>query len=357
MLKLFLTDNFEKKVLYEPAQINGDNCNHLKIVTGFTDCDMIAQHLIQLHDEQGKKGKYANNISIDIILGMYKGSGITKRKHRNIMQTLNRINAISNSIHTSCRYVYKDSEVHSKVYSWLRNNDPIVGYSGSANYTINAFRIRREVISDCSPADASQYYDYLLSDTVDCFDLNVPNLLHLSDNQIPDDEISPDNYENLTYDQLIKKTPIDSLKVSLLGTGGKVGETSGPNWGIRKKESYIDQYGNQIKYNRDRNQAYIPYNKYQQKEGFFPDKKNPDDKNCPLFKTVTKDNGIFYMRMAQSDNKALQTAESNALLGKWIRERLRVPDGAPVTNDDFIRYGKHEVTFYKYADDVYIMDF
>ncbi|MDY6375846.1 MAG: NgoFVII family restriction endonuclease, partial [Succinivibrionaceae bacterium] len=77
----------------------------------------------------------------------------------------------------------------------------------------------------------------------------------------------------------------------------------------------------------------------------------------PLFKAVTKDEGTFYMRMAQDNNKAIHTAESNALLGKWLRHRLGVPEGAPVSDEDFERYGKSKVTFYKFADDVFVMDF
>ena len=183
------------------------------------------------------------------------------------------------------------------------------------------------------------------------------DFIKLSDRNVPDEEISPDNIENLTYEELIKRTPIDALEVSWLGTNGEVGRSSGPNWGFRGKEGYIDQNGIYIRYNRDRNQAYIPYNVRQHKEGFFPDRKSPDEKNCPLFKAVTKNDGIFYMRMAQDNNKALHTAESNAILGKWVRKRLNVPEGSPVTLEDFKRYGKTTVTFYKYADDVFIMDF
>lgn len=353
---MLLTGGFEKTVLYDPAQICGDNCDHLKIVTGYTDCDMITQHLIHLHDEQGKGGQYSKSIKIDILLGMYKGTGITIRKHLKILQTLHSIN-INSSIQTSCRYIFQNSEVHSKVYAWLRNGEAVRGYAGSANYTINAFRVRREILADVSGKEASDYYDALLPDSIDCEDPSVPNLMHLTDSTVSDDEISPDNSENLSYDELIKRPPIDVLEVSWLGENGHVGETSGPNWGIRKKPGYIDLHGNYMKYNRDRNQAYLPYNKSNQKKGFFPDRIHPDDKNCPLFKAVTKDDGVFYMRMAQDHNKALHTAASNAILGKWIRKRLRVPDGAPVTDDDFKRYGKSKVTFLKYAPDVFVMDF
>lgn len=357
---MLLTSNLERPVLYDPARTDGDDCNRLKIVTGFTDCDMIAQHLIQLHSEQGRGGIHGGKINIDIIVGMYRNANLTRQKHIHIMQTLKKINAIDpDHIETSCKYVYRNQQVHSKVYAWLRDDEPVRGFAGSANYTINAFRVNRESLADCSGKEASAYYDSLLCDTIGCFDENLQNVLILPDATAHDTEaeVSPDNLENLTYEGLMRRTPLDTLEVSWLGEGGHVGTSSGPNWGIRKAKGYTDKNGKFVKYGRDPNQAYIPYNRREQKPGFFPDRINPDDRNCPLFKAVTKDSGIFYMRMAQDNNKALHTAASNALLGKWLRKCLGVPDGAPVTDEDFKRYGKSKVTFYKFADDVFVMDF
>ncbi len=36
---------------------------------------------------------------------------------------------------------------------------------------------------------------------------------------------------------------------------------------------------------------------------------------------------LFYMRQAQAKGKALETPESNAIIGEWIRHKLGVPDG------------------------------
>lgn len=355
---MFLDHDFEYNVLYEPALKAGDACNELQIVTGYTDCEMISRHLLTLHDGLGRNGIYSSAIKIQIILGMYKGAGITLSKHNKIQTTLNRINTISPHIQTSCRYIYQDKEVHSKVYAWLKDGIPIKAYAGSANYTMNAFKFRREIMVDCESKAASKYYSSLLPDTIDCFEPNATMLLELENSyQKQDEETSEYNYENLSYELLMKKPPLDVLKVSWLTEKGTVGTTSGPNWGIRQKPGYFDKNGKWTLYKRDPNQAYIPYNKSNQKTGFFPDRVHPDDKNCPMFKAVTKNDGIFYMRMAQDNNKALHSAESNALLGKWLRKTLGVPSGAPVRLEDFKRYGKTEITFYKYADDVFVMDF
>ena len=44
------TDNFEEEILFTPARKDGEACNHLKIVTAFTDVERISSHLIKLFD-------------------------------------------------------------------------------------------------------------------------------------------------------------------------------------------------------------------------------------------------------------------------------------------------------------------
>ena len=65
------TDNFEEEILFIPARKDGEACNHLKIVTAFTDVERISSHLIKLFD--GRNKEYVSGIKVDIILGMTKG--------------------------------------------------------------------------------------------------------------------------------------------------------------------------------------------------------------------------------------------------------------------------------------------
>ena len=156
----------------------------------------------------------------------------------------------------------------------------------------------------------------------------------------------PDNSER-EYSRYDAKTPVDTLTVSLLrADGSATGHGSGLNWGIRPNGT-----------KRNRNQAYIPYNQNDKREGFFPDRLNPNDENCPMFKVITKDFGSFHMRMAQDNNKALHSVESNAILGEWIRKRLGVPSGEFIKKEMLEDYGKTYVTFRKYSDGTYLLDF
>ncbi|MCD7712718.1 MAG: NgoFVII family restriction endonuclease [Firmicutes bacterium] len=76
-----------------------------------------------------------------------------------------------------------------------------------------------------------------------------------------------------------------------------------------------------------------------------------------MFKVITKDFGSFHMRMAQERNKALHSVESNAILGEWIRKRIGAPSGGYVTKQMLELYGKTYVTFRKYSDGTYLLDF
>lgn len=63
------------------------------------------------------------------------------------------------------------------------------------------------------------------------------------------------------------------------------------------------------------------------------------------------------MRLAQQGDKALHTAESNAILGEWLRKRLRVNSGEFISKEMLESYGKTYVTFRKYKDGTYLLDF
>lgn len=41
--------------------------------------------------------------------------------------------------HYQCSYVYDSAPVHAKVYVWLKGDEPVVAFAGSANFTQSAF--------------------------------------------------------------------------------------------------------------------------------------------------------------------------------------------------------------------------
>lgn len=350
MNDLYFND-LENIVLLNPAKKSNFGCSRLKIVTGFTDTERISTHLLSLCDGI-KAGIYPNNMAVDIILGMTQGSGLTAKKHNGIVRTIKELNGINGSRQRympsiSCRYIYKGKNTHTKLYVWENDDEiPYIAFNGSANYSMQAFHYRRECMSLCDPVAGLNYFNSLLDDTIDCLDYTIQEREALRNTaRIPDEYDDPDS-KDYSYYSTKEPVPNGVLKVSLLTAKGEVGYGSGINWGIRPNGT-----------KRDKDQAYIPYNTRDKRAGFFPDRVNPEDENCPLFRVVTKDAGTFHMRMAQAGNKALHTAESNAILGKWIRHRLGVPSGTFVTKQMLENYGRTYVTFKKYADGTYSLDF
>lgn len=352
--KTFLTDSFDEPILYNPARIERCTpCNSLRIITAFTDCERISTHMIHL--AEGMKNKrLIKGIKVEILLGMTKSS-LSRKKHEDICRLIRFINEANGMPKVSCRYICNGPEVHSKIYLWSfpdikgigeNLNIPYIAYCGSLNYTMNAFYKRRESVAQCDSIGASRYFDTLLGDTIDCFDSQVSDKLKNVVNNTVENVEEPDNSEK-DYIEYNQQIPVDTLRVSLLrADGSDTGYGSGINWGIRQNGTP-----------RNPNQAYIPYNRPDKKEGFFPDRLSPEDKHCPMFKVITKDFGSFHMRMAQQGNKALHSVESNAILGEWIRKRIGVPQGGYVTKQMLEHYGKTYVTFRKYADGVYLLDF
>ena len=347
--KTFLTKDFDEPVLYAPARVERQHpCNSLKIVPAFTDCERISTHMIHL-SEGIKSGRFVKDLSVDIILGMTKSS-LSQKKHEDICRLLGFLNSSKGMPRVNCRYISQGSEVHTKLYIWgspfpSEGILPKVAYCGSLNYTMNAFYKRRETVSMCNQTDAYFYYKKLLKDTIDCFDpLAITRLKKIVNNSPVLEE--PDNAE-LDYQNYNNQTPVDTLNVSLLRADeSDTGYGSGLNWGIRKNGT-----------KRDKNQAYIPYNRKDKKQGFFPDRLNPTDENCPMFRVITKDFGSFHMRMAQQGNKALHSVESNSILGEWIRKRIGAPSGGYITKQMLEHYGKTYVTFRKYSDGTFLLDF
>lgn len=345
----FLKEKFDEPVLYSHARVEQAwPCTDLKIITAFTDCERISTHMINLADGM-KNNRFVKGINVEIILGMTKSS-LSQKKHEDICRLLRFLNESKGMPGISCRYISNGPEVHSKLYIWGNQDNTIeflpgFAYCGSLNYTMNAFYKRRESVSMCEPLSAFSYYKELLPDTIDCFDPTVSEKIKNVVSGGPEVD-EPDNSEHdyLVYDQA---TPEATLTVSLLRSDGSdTGYGSGINWGIRKNGT-----------KRDQNQAYIPYNHKDKKEGFFPDRINKDDENCPMFRVITKDFGAFHMRMAQAGNKALHSVESNAILGEWIRKKIGAPSGGYVTKQMLELYGKTYVTFRKYADGTYLLDF
>lgn len=341
----FITENLTYEVLFKPIELQNcmsDEVNRLCIITGYIDVNRIKTHILEIKDGIDDK-KYYSGVKVDIIVGMIKGSAINERKIKRLKECIEDLNAQKGMPKVSCSFIYSGKEVHSKVYIWCKNAKPILAYCGSLNYTMNAFEKRRESVAICDSKEAYQYFKKLKKESIDINDNMLLNYLNINETEQIVEEVECE--KELCWEDYNDKDPIDILYLTLLKSDGTdVGRSSGVNWGHR---------GNGTK--RNLNEAYIPYhsNNRKRSRGFFPDQKEEGKKNLPLFRVILEHGEDCYMRLCQADFKGIQTAESNALLGKWIRKEIGVESGVYIEKRMLDEANKTYARFEKYADGIY----
>lgn len=321
-----LSEDLYNEVLLEPAK---KGCNKLLIISGYATAAMAFRHLNDLK-------KINPKIEVNLIVGMCAQDGLSKSNHRGFQKLMDE--DFSGLFTVS--YVPKCPPVHSKAYIWLKDDMLSQAYVGSANYTQTAFDTQRELLSECPPKEA---YDYFQS-----FDDQTIYANH------PDAENMVTIYKDQTYNRLVKQkklvedrlpaTPdgvvLEGLpfeRLTLLDDNGVVPERSGLNWGQRT--------------GREPNQAYIKVPATIYKTDFFPVKGEH-------FTVYTDNDKVLICTRAQEEyGKAIETPHDNSILGKYFRDRLGIPLGSKVERADLDRYGRTDVGFYKIDDETYYMDF
>lgn len=334
MKPALLSRDIYELALLDPVK-NDPTLNRLLVVSGYASPAMVFHHF------QGLKKANAVPV-IDLIYGMSKADGVSKWTHASFVNLAK--DAFSG--HFTCRYLSRGASVHAKVYVWCKDEIPVIAFSGSANYTQQALvkSGRREVLSECDPIDAYNYFRLIERDTVDCTNQNIEKILKISalGRNRYKGEIDSNDESSVVSVENDKNSPfygMEKVSLSLLSAkSGIVPERSGLNWGQRPEEG------------RNPAQAYLPVNGALKTCGFFPERK-------AHFVVLTDDNEILYCARAQDSGKAIHTYNDNASIGRYIRKRIGIPENAKVTKEDLLRYGRTDVDFYKLDDENYFMDF
>ena len=267
---------------------------------------------------------------ISLLVGMTAREGMNRIAHQGFVKA-----SQLRSTSFECRYVVEGSAVHSKVYAWTRDGQPIRGFIGSANYSQNAFgSAQREVLHEIDAVAAELYVHNLFSRGLDCETENIHELLTLHD--MPFTDLGP----------LLNQPDIGSnwsdlpqqVSLPLFTDRGemRVPARSQLNWGQRE--------------GRNPNQAYLKIPIELHRTGFFPEL-------GIHFTLLTDDGEVFDCVRAQEWGKALETPESNALLGEYFRRRIGVASGAPVELEDLQKYGRTDVTIFRTSNSEYKLDF
>ncbi len=324
-----ITNDLFKRILIEPIQ---RGINKLLIVSGYATSAMAFHHLTEL------KRLGNTNVEIKLIIGMCSSEGISLNNHNGFKQIMNESDG-----RFQCSYRISNPPTHSKVYVWLANDNPRISFLGSPNYTQTAFneKLQKEALAICDNNDALSYFESMVGDSIYCNHPEPESMV-----QIFNDKIFQRQPKNIAIASSATKNSIfqpnfeslEQISVSLLDKYGNVQHRGGLNWGQRPS--------------RNPNQAYIQLSPKVYNSDFFPIKKIH-------FTVLTDDNKTLICTRAQKNvtGATIETPHNNSLLGEYFRNRLGLANGAYITYEDLIRYGRTDVTFIKIDDENYYMDF
>ena len=308
---IMITNNLYEKVLIQPAK---DGYDELFIVSGYTSTTFLRRHLYDINNIN-------ENIKIHLIRGMRKTSD-----HSAFLGLLN-----ENPQSFSGYYYQGTPQVHSKTYCWMKNGQPSVGFSGSANYSQPGFfgnEQQNQMVND-NPFEIKDYFFKLLKESIS-----------INDYEYEDDEIlsfinvgeSIPPGEGLWVEENI------SVKVSILSKqlGGEIANKDSLNWGQRE--------------GREKNQGCLNIRGDAKKDGFLP----------PVGQTFTllTDDGVTMdCNRQQQGGKAISTTYNNSELGLYFRNRLGVKSGEFVKTEDLVNYGRTDFYLKKIDSETFYLDF
>lgn len=309
-----------KQILFTPL---ASKCNQLFIISGYATPNMASWFMKNIAEISSQA------VEISLLVGMIPYDGLSVTVHDGFKELVSE--PFPKQITKfQCSYVYEKPPVHSKLYIWGKDKVPLIAFMGSANFTQAAFsNDRREIMVECDPAAAYNYYKEIEKSTIFCNHAEVEEYIILH----PTHAIL--DMENRPLESLAGKG-IENVTLSLLSSSGETGTKSGINWGQR--------------HTRNRNEAYIGLPAKIARSGFFP-------LNKQHFTVITDDGHQLILRVEQQNDKAITTPLSNAQLGEYLRNRLGVPNGAYVWRSDLECYGRTDITFYKLDDEHYYIDF
>lgn len=324
-----LTKDLFKEILFQPAQ-NG--ANKLYVVSGYATAAMAFHHLQFLQQNN-------HQVSVELIIGMSASDGLSESNHKGFQKLVQ--NDFAGAF--SCSYLTEMPPVHSKVYAWYKDEQPICGFIGSANYTQTAFgKNQREVMTLADAEQGLDYFQGLIPQSIYCDNIDAENFVQIynerSYQRVRRERIAAQQPESETIPLLPSLLGLPSVQINLLDRNGVLPSRSGLNWGQRPE------------LHREPNQAYIKLPSSVYNTDFFPPR-------TVHFTVLTDDGKVLICTRAQDNGKAIHTPHNNSLIGEYFRNRLGLPNDAPITTDDLLQYGRTTVDFYKIDAETYFMDY
>ena len=288
-----------------------------------------------------------------VIYGMYASDGI----HKSLYESLVKEEKNLPNLQVLCSTI----PVHTKAYLWLYKGEVIHSLVGSANFSLNGLTtpyketLAETTVDTFKPLEI--YRDYVLNKCIPCVNASVSQTVLQKKKQDAKAGYNPNVCE---------------LPLYLVNNGIKViPSASGINWGMAKLT------GSHVNIN----DAYIPIpaesaDYYPQ---MFPAKQSAPANLSTVFREGHRHNDTVEViwddgtemtvllegsRGRADDNgnkiyypKQIASSPSKAQLGKYIRNRLGVPEGKAITYADLKQYGRDTISISLQGEGIYFFDF
>lgn len=146
--------NLREEILFDPVEY--EDADTLKVLVYGAWHETIDRHLCELPDY----------VEVDLLLGSKGIGGQGKTKTDKQKDNDKKFAAIQekNVGRFNWNYTSKKEDVHLKLYIWCKGEDPLIAYSGSANYTDKAFDeypFPRELMFPTDPKVALKMFNEL----------------------------------------------------------------------------------------------------------------------------------------------------------------------------------------------------
>ena len=268
--------------------------------------------------------------------------------------------SITEDTSNSTEVLYKDLYDHSKIYCWLKNNEPIEILAGSANFSNRGLKgAHRESLFDVKPADYSAVHKYLraaLNGSI--LSTNHPGPILAS--SVPPQPVIARASNML--DRIVSISP-PIADIYLGGVGRTMQPKSGLNWGHGKAKNLIDDGYLSLRTNLIRT---IP--------GLFPNKginpnvgKSQSHRNKKETAEILFDDGFVMDASFEQKGekgpegqffyKALTSFPKKNIFGAYIRMRLGLGQFDKITDQDLVNYGRDSMCLELIEEGVYYADF
>lgn len=320
-----LTTNLYESVLIDPLQ---KETNKLYIVSGYASATFARRHLIDCL-------KLKSDLEINLIVGM---SG-AKSDHIAFLNLHTEFSGNFNGY-----YINSTPPVHSKIYAWYSDQDPVSGFAGSANYSQYGFfeQQQNNQISHEDPLLIKSYYDTLIQRSI-----YMPNVQLV----VPMGHQPLLATNSLPAGQILWEITDIRVRISFLDRRtGDLPTESGLNWGQRLSKNTNSKTGAITYSQREPNQAYLSIKQDARDIGFLPTR-------AFNFTLITDDGHSFDCVVAQDGRKAIHSTNNNSELGVYFRNRIGVPLGQLITRQDLENYGRTDFTLEKIDDETFLLDF